>query len=876
MQRTKRNRRGSVLLMVVGLLTIIYMLGGTFLIVASLDRKQTRSIVRSGQGNTNARGLVVLVQNKLRDDLHLSDTRGVYGALSTGPEAWLGYIDYPADDARGDFWLSTPYFRGVSQWRRLGDLPGVGGGNNVSVTTNSEEYMDVDLDGARDAVRFDSGMVDPDGDTIYAAVRVLDTSGFLNANVAWSDEDMTNPVTPVNLTLKPLTGFSPNGHEWKDLLGSRGGTHNTPLAVYYQDAAWRILHPESPFLPFDVAEEAFLRNMDPDGLVYEAQAGRMASELVDHGDRSLYRQLTTRSVSRSLLRIPGQMDSRRLRLTSSALNDQNTRQWLWQQLVAAGADRTEAAHVVANLWAYTSDADAATTAFAFQPTANPAVNKVYGVAEQLVISEVFIYSESETSDGTDDDGFGIGVELMNPTWQAVNTANYKLAVGASVKSFSDLAGGAPIVAPGQKIVLYYFDGKIGPDGDDAELATFGFDQITAPRYEVQELDDFSAATALRIYKEVQVAGVAEQVPIDAVTGSEVGYTVTDKKTHDFNYDTERGANARRDDSWDEYQPGNGKLGGRKRATVAIYKTDTNADEDDHALGDGNGLKDKDLNPELHEGFAIHRPRNMRNLGELLRLYRTGPDATGVALPQQLKNFKDDPTRGLIDPHDMIGPSGGPYPTVPWAAVLMELVEILPTDTGMSDDPRRIYGRININTAERDVLLQLPWQKYVFGVQKGSAYKNPRVAIDEDRVVDYIIAYRDGTQTPDGRYDFSNRAAANGTGGLRAGLGGANGFLTEAEVAIPLHLYARTLKADINDFERRHQYIDIHGVDRLYHDISNLITVRSDTYAVLIKLQSGGEDTGRPERVRRFLGLIDRSNVLNPGDMPDIVLFTELK
>jgi hypothetical protein len=862
--------------MVVGLLTIIYMLGGTFLIVASMDRKQTRSIVRSGQGTTNARGLVVLVQNKLRDDLHLSDTRGVYGELSTGPEAWLGYIDYPADDSRGDFWLSTPYYRGISQWRRLGDLPGAGGGNDVSVSTTSEDYMDVDLDGARDAIRFDSGMVDPDGDTIYAAVRVLDTSGFLNANVAWSDKSMTNPVTPVNLKLKPLTGFSPYGHEWKDLLSSRGGSHNTALSVYYQDAAWRILHPESPFVPFDVAEEAFLRNMDPDGLAHKTEAGRMAEELAANGSRSLYRQLTTRSISRSLLRIPGQMDSRRLALTDSALNDQNTRQWLWQQLVAAGADRTEAAHVVANLWAYTSNADAATTAFAFQPNSNPAVTKVYGIAEQLVISEVFIYSESETTDGADNDGYGIGIELMNPTWRTVNTANYKLAVGASVKNFSDLAGGAPVVAPGGKIVLYYFDGKIGPDDDDAELATFGFDQITATKYEVQQLEDFSAGTSLRIYKEVQVAGVAEQVPIDAVTGSEIGYTVTNKRTHDGLYDDQRGANARRDDSWDEYRPENGKLGGRKRATVAVYKTDTSADEDDHALGDGNGLKDKDLNPGLHEGFAIHRPTSMRNLGELLRLYRTGPDATGVALPQQLKNFKEDPTRGLIDLHDRIGPAGGPYPTLPWAAVLMELVEILPTDTGMADDPRRIYGRININTAQRDVLLQLPWQKYVYGVDGGNAYKNPRVTVDEGMLVDYIIAYRDGTQTPDGRFDFSNRATANGTGGLRAGLGGANGFLTEAEVAIPLHLYARTLKADINDFQRRHEYIDVHGVDRLYHDISNLITVRSDTYAVLIQLQSGDADSGRPVRVRRFLGLIDRSNVLDPDDMPDIVLFTELK
>ncbi|MFW5839962.1 MAG: hypothetical protein ACOCZE_05220 [Planctomycetota bacterium] len=902
MKRTLRQQRGSVLLMVVGLLTIIYMLGGTFLIVASLDRRQTRAITRSGRTSTGAQGLVELIQNKLRDDLHTADDGRPYGNLPGGAAGYLGFIDYPTDDSRGDYWLSSSYYKGISRWRRVGDIPGVGDmADSVALGDPDADFGDADGDGEADGIRFDTGMVDPDGNTIYATVRVVDTSAFVNTSVCWGTGQWTSPTSPVLIDFLGMSNLKYD--KWRDFHRDRANGWDFKVDTaqkYLVEMASRVLHPQASYRPFEVADEAFLRDANPDSLPRENRVGRLAKHFVyirngqstPRTDPELARQMTTRNISRSLLRYPDADHTARIQLNGSMLETDTTRQYLYRQMISAGADAAEAAHMVANLWAYTSNASPDTEAFAFAPVPDPnAVGTVYGITPQLVITEAFIYSEAETKDGDGDSGYGIAIELMNPGWVPVTTESYVLKVGTESIRFNDSTIGAPTVDPGQKIVLYHFDGKIkdnSGDKDDADLTTFEFNAITAPKFQVEALKAFDAGTVLTIEREITVEAMTYQVPVDQLKPNvdELEFPYTSKTTHDGNYDTSWGASARRDDQWEVLNdnPGRRKLGGRARSTLAIYRREAgdSVKKTNHKLGSSNGVSrldsfSPDGTTEPFEGFSIHRATNgfVRDLGELVRLYRTGPDASGAALPQKLRDqgFWKDLTRGKLDLHAVgTNPISG-YPSLPWAAILLEQLEVIPTDTGMADEPRRIYGRININTAEKDVLMRLPWPNAIFGVTPNDGVRLQDA--DVELLVDYILAYRDGRATMDNRYDFANRAGTTGITGLRSQVGNANGFLTEAEVAIPLYLFARTRKSNIESFQPDERYTGIYGVDRLYHAISNLITVRSDTYAVLVELRSGGRE-GRPVRRRRYLGLIDRSNCNEQYDMPAIELFTELK
>ena len=52
------KRRGSVLLMVVGLLTIVAMLGSTFIFISYLDARQTQAVAERNHVDPLARGVL--------------------------------------------------------------------------------------------------------------------------------------------------------------------------------------------------------------------------------------------------------------------------------------------------------------------------------------------------------------------------------------------------------------------------------------------------------------------------------------------------------------------------------------------------------------------------------------------------------------------------------------------------------------------------------------------------------------------------------------------------------------------------------------------------------------------------------------------------
>jgi hypothetical protein len=248
---------------------------------------------------------------------------------------------------------------------------------------------------------------------------------------------------------------------------------------------------------------------------------------------------------------------------------------------------------------------------------------------------------------------------------------------------------------------------------------------------------------------------------------------------------------------------------------------------------------------------------------------------------------------------------GYYPDVPIACLLGEFVEFVPADPNRTDDARN-YGKINVNTATADVLRALPWPAMPLVGNPTKLGTNPTNDISA-YAAEFILAYRDRRVvqiSPSNAIvpDYSNRAAATHIANLRA-YSDFNGFVTPGEVAIPLAdlmlaylangnnaltlsnpvLYtdatARTVVLDptkpatVNNLKKLYPFVR----DYLYRSVSNLLTVRSDTFTVYIDVELRdiyGQKT--LQSPWHYMALIDRSNCRKAGDKPAVLMFTEIK
>jgi len=251
------RRRGSVLLLVVGLLTIIAMLGGTFLLVARMNQRTSRALCESAPPDAVAEGILQRLLAERARDLYF-DAAGtvVYGAIQTPEDA----IDYPAEWALNPQGGTMRYDRALAniepepypvgggaalRWRHLSNLPGSSLRNAAGVSVpfsvaqiqevegatienpaNPEYNEYVDTDGyayernfngnttiepllgerlERDARLFDSGVFDRRGNQYRVAVRLIDASGLVNFNTAGLPLDADTPINPADVS----QGFRP-------------------------------------------------------------------------------------------------------------------------------------------------------------------------------------------------------------------------------------------------------------------------------------------------------------------------------------------------------------------------------------------------------------------------------------------------------------------------------------------------------------------------------------------------------------------------------------------------------------------------------------------------------------------------------------------
>jgi hypothetical protein len=180
--------------MVIGLLTIIAMLGAAFVITANLDRKSNRSISTVAPMDTVAAGAVAEVVSLIG-----SDQRGTPSGAFLDPNGWtspIRQIDYPHEKV--DKWLAsteTDTSTGVERWRHLTHILRYDDPNqdpnlvinlytNISPSIDDPNYVDTAGWGLKDARLAPTGMRTLAGGDIRVAIRVIDAGGLLNLSTA--------------------------------------------------------------------------------------------------------------------------------------------------------------------------------------------------------------------------------------------------------------------------------------------------------------------------------------------------------------------------------------------------------------------------------------------------------------------------------------------------------------------------------------------------------------------------------------------------------------------------------------------------------------------------------------------------------------------
>lgn len=295
--------------MVVGLLTMIAMLGGTFLVIAHVDAQQSEALVAKAQADPLASGTVSEIMAKLADRLTIG-TQGPYSGSDAdfaqyASDAVSKYLYYYHKDGGG----------AVTEWLSV-------------IMGDSSDKVDVDGDGLLDGYRLASGVMNPRGERYYWAGKIVDLSGKACVNTGyapdWSKLWSRAEILPTYYDLRSHLGAS----VFSSLNTERAGSSTTPT-VWFTEVAKELLNPPITRKPYAIGDEMFLRWL-ADGAMSET--GRLYSVLKDLSkwDRS---KLTTFSCSRILLRHPA--SGFYTRVKPSRVSDRTVQAHLLQELSSA-------------------------------------------------------------------------------------------------------------------------------------------------------------------------------------------------------------------------------------------------------------------------------------------------------------------------------------------------------------------------------------------------------------------------------------------------------------------------------------------------------------------------------------------------------------
>jgi len=273
---------GSALILTVVLTSMLAIVGLLFVMMARVDKVATSAISENKELNLAVETVIAGISQQL-----VSDVPGVVA----GQE----YYDYPGVD---DAWLAslepklndggTPADPAddIYYWRHISDVnnqlgPGAWALPAVIVPDYQDpcdiftgRLADADADGIADS----RWVIMPDmtsskGESIYAAVRVVDNGAMLNVNTGYKfdpcdilkriDGSSQLQINLMALSWRPgVTIYDPCDEI--GLLEARAnpalGLNPLDLRLYEQNVIWRYGQPNGPYTPFDISDELELRN----------------------------------------------------------------------------------------------------------------------------------------------------------------------------------------------------------------------------------------------------------------------------------------------------------------------------------------------------------------------------------------------------------------------------------------------------------------------------------------------------------------------------------------------------------------------------------------------------------------------------------------
>ena len=822
------KKRGSVILMVIALLTILAMLGSTLVMVARLDRQTSHAIASSAAPAPEvARSVLDMLRADRAADLYIDAAGVIYGNIAGDPQK---AIDYPHELV--DQVLACIERESNGEWRHVTHMRGAPGGSYVNVKP-SELDCDTDGDDANDARLVETGITDPEGRPFLAAVRMIDSSGLLNVNTAYRTSIRNSwPWMPAsNISLTPLLA------NWGNIDTGRSGT--APNIESYDN--WYVLRPLAPppppvgnarVTPFDLCGD--LLGLAWQGNTPSTGTGRLF-DILKVADLGARPYLTTWSCSRIVVPLykSGLATTERLdvrwavgQAPQPVANNPlyGTFRDMLNCYGPSAGDAKEAAQLLANTIDYTDGADAVTV-LEYAPG-----NYVFGVERQPFITEVFYYkwlngAVVETKSA---------IELFNPYSSPIDLKSYEVEGLDS----SDFAAGVKIMAPRTYWVIV--------SDSTLKVADAG------KRIEVPFLN---LANPVRILR-----------PAPGSPGGKVCVEQFSDNLYAHLADpTVPGAGGA---VWLAMQRNDDP----KRCLYVLESYTPDLTDAPHNYADTQGSLGavNDAAASLAGSPCPVYVRNgvFINVGEMARLLRVGPTDT-ESLPRRLTPLLPE-ARTLFP-----GGSASGTPSVQLGCMVGEFFKIdSPLYDGIdnngvapADEPTEdiVYGLVNVNTAPKAVLKCLP------AIAQDSA--------NVDRIADEIMAYRDQTG------GYTNRT------GLIPNLRNSPGFGTSGEVAIPIRQaigavngynannapenYAIADGGASDDGLAPFPQDDLDKYNVYYKWLSNQVTVRSDTYIAYILVRSPAGGAGG-QRDRRFVALIDRTNCRAAGDLPRVLMMAEIK
>lgn len=900
MNNTARHVRagGSVLIMVIGVLTILFMLGATFLAVSHMNAKQSAALAEKAPADPAALGVLTTLVDQIRADLAFSTTGGRYTNNAGGVDAWKSFIDCPMVDETAVPKRSDPWLACTELLTAGGTIPFISDPTLQWVGTATKDFsatgfgaVDTDGDGYMDSRLYDTGITNDNGEHYWAAVCVRDASALLNVNVAAGPWAAGTPSTPsyTSPIAVDLAGFL--GGNYSLLNNLR--TSTTTLSGFNRCAA-SVMSATPNYQPYAIGDETFLRFVGTAGGKYASNfVGRLCESkaIADKGNlgaQANRRLLTTYNGSSQIGRTGlGAAVVHNLDITAGGasydlVNSSTARDLVYDRVESflsqaglGGSSTTEtgimAASFVANLWAYLDGPALAKAPWAY--TRNNVT--AYGTIPGCVITEVFAGSTPDT--GANDWAYCFAIEVWNPTSGPIS---FRIPE-------SDNTVHPPLAANARQVYAWFDKGDSGDYNALGIPSTAGWIQLSATAGGDLRV---SLAPAQRRVSIVRVDSSGNSWPsiMDTASAEDAGYPAQAPSALEIKV-------ARRDDSPQ-----------RARYNAAAYAPATV-----HNLGTPNVNNPNALNPTDVDAKAaypypiVSLMGGVRDIGELNRIYfAAATDEPGKKRAFSQNVAKDTAvgstlfgltslTPGRLDLRGGIG--GGAFPDVPLASALGEYLTLTPGDTTRLDNPNRVYGKVNVNTATREVLRRIfPASATTlpqFKACDDSTIPASAATIDWDRAVEFILAYREqravvppGT----GNVSYVNRDSGSNVPNLRTA-SKFNGFLTAGEVAIPLADYAHELMGNMvpyggpenKNYTQAAGYVDAR--DAMYRSISNLITVNSDVFVVnmVVQLQpatskTDADDLTKPRQRWHYVAVIDRGNCFKDGDTPAVLLFSEVK